>query len=89
MSLFQSSSAVNFTLPTGTLVGTAFKSVNALAIGQSATSFTAQARIPALSPAAPVASTVFVAAVVDINGFDPDAPLCNVTLYFQGQRFPF
>ena len=81
--------ANNFTLPTGTLVGTTFKQVNATGLGQSATGYKAQARIPAMTPAAPAPATVFVTATVDINGFDSDAPTCNVRLYFQGQRFPF
>lgn len=89
ISFFQPAFAMNFTLPTGTLVGSTFKTVNAVGLGQSATPYTAQARIPALAPTAPVSSTYFASAIIDINGFDSEAPLCNVTLYFQGQRFPF
>jgi hypothetical protein len=80
--------AINFTLPTGSLVGTTFKSVNATGLGQSVTPYTAQARIPAMSPAAPAPATVYVTATIDVNGFDSDAPTCNVRLYFQGQRYP-
>ncbi|MFH1793769.1 MAG: hypothetical protein ABIK36_07685 [Pseudomonadota bacterium] len=80
--------ANNFTLPTGTLLGTTFKQVNATGLGQSVTGFTARARIPAMTPAAPAPATVYVSATVDINGFDSDAPTCNVRLYFQGQRYP-
>lgn len=81
--------ANNFTLPTGTLVGAAFKQVNATGLGQSVTGYTAQARIPVMTPAAPAPATVYVNATVDINGFDSDAPTCNVRMYFQGQRYPF
>lgn len=79
---------INFTLPTGTLVGTTFKAVNATGLGQSVTGYSAQARIPVMTPTAPAPATVYVSATVDVNGFDSDAPTCNVRLFFQGQRYP-
>ena len=88
LSLFNPYYAQNFTLPTGTLVGAAFKSVNVTQVGQSTTLYTATARIPAQAPASPVAATVYLNATIDINGFDSDAPTCNVRMRFQGQRYP-
>lgn len=88
LSLFVSLWALNFTLPVGSLVGATFKPVNATALGQGAWQYNASARIPAMTPAAPNAATIFVSATIDINAFDIDAATCNVRLRFQGQRFP-
>jgi hypothetical protein len=88
LSLFLGLWAMNFTLPVGSLVGGTFKPVNASAIGQSLSQWSASARIPSMVPAAPAAATVFVNATIDINAFDVDATTCNVRLRFQGQRFP-
>ncbi|SMH44323.1 hypothetical protein [Mesorhizobium australicum] len=88
LSLFNPYYAQNFTLPTGSLVGATLKNVNVTQVGQSATLYTAKARIPAQVPASPVAATIYLNATIDINGFDSDAPTCNVRMRFQGQRFP-
>lgn len=88
ISLFSPYYGQNFTLPTGSLVGATFKSVNVAQVGTSATLYTATARIPAMAPAAPTAATIYLNATIDINGFDSDAPTCNVRLRFQGQRYP-
>ena len=89
LSLFGPYHAQNFTLPTGSLVGATFKSVNAMFVGQTATPYTALARIAAQTPPTPAATTIYLTATVDINGFDSEAPSCNVRLLFQGQRYPF
>ncbi len=88
LSLFYPYYAQNFVLPTGSLLGVNFQSVNIAQIGTSSTLYTGTARIPAQTPTGVIDTTVFITSTIDINGFDSDAPTCNVRLRFTGQRYP-
>lgn len=73
---------------TGSLVGAAFKPVEVSGIGNSLSPYPGStARIAGQVPASPVTATVFLSNTIIITKFD-GIPGCNVSLRFQGQRYP-
>jgi len=87
LSIFWNYFAQNYTA-TGSLVGAALRPVQSGGIGNSFSSHArSTARITAQAPAAPTNATVFLSHTMIVTRFD-DVPGCNVTLRFQGQRYP-
>ena len=73
---------------TGSLVGTIFRPVQGGGTSNHQFTYTgATARIGAQAPASLVATTPLLSSTIFINRFD-NIPGCNVSLRFQGQRYP-
>jgi len=87
LSFFTNDFAENYTLPTGTLIGTTYKTVNGTAIEEVARTFTAQMRITAQSPATLTATSNFVSSTGNIQDFDAVTG-CTVGFRASGTRRP-
>jgi len=85
LSLYWGYYAQNFTYPSGSMVGAVMRPLQASGIGNGMFTYSATGRIAGQVPAAPVAGAPVLSSTIYINGFEES---CNVTLRFQGQRYP-
>lgn len=88
MSVFFPVFALNYSLSSGTLVGTTYKTTTSTAIGLNATSFPADVRFVTQSPATLTATTKFISINGNIKDFDDPLFNCDVGFRASAQQRP-
>lgn len=79
--------AENYTLPSGSLIGTTYKTVNGTLVWSSGATFTSQMRITAQRPAPLTATSNYASITGNIKDFD-SLPGCNIGFRASGTRKP-